>query len=260
MLVLVVGSCTKASRVLKSRTAVVGVVGLLALTPVLQGLGTNNALYATAVNGSACWVALMVLLVTWSGVQPTPRSILSAVATLMAVLLTIIVGINGITHDAAGHSLVSGPMARVAGSREVTVRLPAYEASRYSTLRRELGIGPNTHRPMLAFGELAQYVLVLGGVPIGEAWYSSFDDGLNAADLRAACRHGNPWGQDQPLVVANRDLSPEELAAWRACDVDFATEYVDVTPPATPDDVRILRRQPPGASGTETLALPMTLP
>lgn len=226
--------------------ATVAVVALLLLTPFLQGFGTNNALYAVAVDGAAFWVALMLLAVSSLAQRGTAGPSLSVAATASAALLTVVVGLSGVTHDGSGRSLMGVPMASVRGSGELsTIDLPAAEAAGLTQLREDLDIRPGSHRPMLALGELAQYVLILGGRPIGTAWYSREDDGLNPADLRAACRHGNPWGADQPLVVASRQPSTDEIAAWRACGIDFERDYADVTPPSAPDDIRILRWQPP---------------
>ncbi|WP_123223515.1 hypothetical protein [Nocardioides pocheonensis] len=218
------------------------VLVLLGIVPLLQGVGTNNALYATAVNGAGLWIALTIALVTARPWRATTASVIALGATTLGVTISVVVGVDGLVHEAGGAGLLTGAWAHVDGSSELaSIALPASEADTYSRMRSDLGITPGSHRPMLAFGELAQYVLILGGRPIGEAWYSSYDDGLNAADLRAACRHGNPWGDQQPLVVANRDPSATELAAWRVCGVDFSTEYRDVTPPAAPDGVRVLR-------------------
>lgn len=218
------------------------VIGLLLLVPPLQGFGTNNALYAVAVNGTGLWLALMLLLLTRSVRLGAPRTALLAACTASAALLSVVVGVDGITHDGSGRALLSGAMSRVGGSSELSsISLPVHDAARLTLLREDLGIGPGTHRPMLAFGELSHYVLVLGGRPVGSAWYSSDDDGLNAADLRSACRRGNPWGDAQPLVVASRGPSEAELSAWNACGIDFERDYADVTPPSAPDGIRILR-------------------
>lgn len=218
------------------------VIGLLLLVPPLQGFGTNNALYAVAVNGASLWLALLILLLTRPVRLGASRTTLLAACTASTALLSTVVGIDGIAHDGSGRSLVSGAMSRVGGSAELSsISLPAPVAARLTRLREDLGIRPGTHRPMLALGDLAQYVLILGGRPIGSAWYSNQDDGLNPADLRAACRHGNPWGDQQPLVVASRGPSRSELSAWRACGIDFERDYADVTPPSAPDGIRILR-------------------
>lgn len=241
MLVVLAASIGTALRPRRPVMPSAGVVALLALVPVLQGFGTNNALYAVAVNGSACWVALMITALTGIPTGVTPRFVLPAAATLLAVCLCVVVGIDGVSHDGSGRALLRGPMARISGSQELeTIVLPAPDAAGLSQLRRDLGIASGTHRPMLAYGDLAQYVLVLGGRPIGEPWYSAQDDGLNAADLRAACRSGNPWGDRQPLVVANREPTSSEVAAWRTCGVDFASDYDDVTPPSAPDGIHVL--------------------
>jgi hypothetical protein len=243
MVLLVIASTAVDHRALRrGSAATVDVILLLALVPPLQGFGTNNAIYAVAVNGAAFWVALMIFLVSRAGPRPAPRHALGVAATSAAVVLAVVVGVDGTIHDGAGRPLLTEPMARVVGSHELsTIGLPSAEASRLIHLRDDLGIGPGTHRPMLAYGELAQYVLILSGRPIGSAWYSNQDDGLNPADLRAACRHGNPWGDEQPLVVASRAPSQAELNAWRSCGIDFEHDYADVTPPSAPDGIRILR-------------------
>jgi hypothetical protein len=213
--------------------------GLL-LVPALQGFGTNNALYAVAINGAAAWVALMVLVLAGVGIGRTPGFVIPATATVAAVTIAVIVGVNGVSHDGARQPLLTGPMQHAAGVPELSsVVLPEAQARRLSAFRADLGDLVVRDRPMLAFGDIAQYILVLGGRPIGEAWYSAEDDGLNRADLEAACHDGNPWGTLQPLVVASRDPSAGELAGWRACGIDFDTDYHDVTPASAPHGVRV---------------------
>lgn len=236
VIVLVGGARTLATLTSSGRVVAAG----LLLVPALQGFGTNNALYAVAINGAAAWVALMILVLAGIGVQPNPRFVVPATATVAAVAIAVIVGVNGVSHDGARQPLLAGPMQHAAGVPELsTVVLPEAQAHQLSSFRADLGDLVVPDRPMLAFGDIAQYILVLSGRPIGEAWYSAEDDGLNRADLEAACRHGNPWGTLQPLVVAGRDPSAGELAGWRACGIDFDTAYHDVTPASAPHGVRV---------------------
>jgi hypothetical protein len=186
-------------------------------------------------------VALMLLVVVGIGVRRTSGFLVPAAATVVAVAIAVIVGVNGVSHDGARQPLLTGPMRHAAGIPELSsVVLPEAQARRLSAFRADLGDQVVPNRPMLAFGDIAQYVLILGGRPIGEAWYSAEDDGLNRADLEAACRDGNPWGTLQPLVVASRDPSANELAGWRACGIDFNADYHDVTPSSAPHGVRVL--------------------
>jgi hypothetical protein len=238
MLVIVLVGGAHTFRTLSSPGRVVA-AGLL-VVPALQGFGTNNALYAVAINGAAAWVALMVLVVVGIGVRRSSRFVVPAAAVAAAVAIAVIVGVNGVSHDGARQPLLTGPMQHAAGVPELSsVVLPEARARQLSSFRADLGDQVVPNRPMLAFGDIAQYILVLGGRPIGEAWYSAEDDGLNRADLEAACHDGNPWGTLQPLVVANRDPSANELAGWRACGIDFNTDYQDVTPASAPHGVRV---------------------
>jgi len=214
---------------------------LLLAGPAVQGFGTNNAIYAIAVNGAAYWVALMVAGVTRQSSSRDSRYVVPAAATGVAALLCVVVGVDGLTHDPERHSLLGDVTTAADVPVLADLRLPPTVADRYASMRRDLQ--PNlvgSEPPMLAFGELSQYVFLLGGRPIGQTWYTSYDDGLNSADLRAACADGNPWGERQPVVVADRELTAAELRAWRTCGVEFETDYRDVTPAATPPGIRVL--------------------
>lgn len=212
----------------------------LLVVPALQGFGTNNALYAVAINGAAAWVALMLLALAGISPRPVLSHVVPRVATLVAVALAVTVGVDGVSHDGTGQPLLAGSMRHVSGVPELSsLVLPRVQADGLSAFRRELGDLAAPNRPMLALGDIAQYVLVLGGQPIGESWFSSTDDGLNRADLMAACSRGNPWGALQPLVVATRSPSAGELEGWRSCGIDFQSDYRDVTPSSAPHGVRV---------------------
>jgi hypothetical protein len=99
---------------------------------------------------------------------------------------------------------------------------------------------------MIAFGELAVDLVVLNGRPVGNAWFSAGEDGLQAADLRAACAHGNPWRR-QPVVLTVRELTDRERAGFEACGLDLGRDYVEVAPDGSDSELRALlpRSDPP---------------
>lgn len=238
MLVIALTAAAPVWRTLTSSGRVVA--GGLLVVPALQAVGTNLVFYSIAINGAAAWVALMLLVRAREGMQSNLARVLPSAAAVVAVAVAVAVGVDGLSHDAGGRPLVTGRVRHAIGVPELSsVVLPESQARSLGAFRADLGDLVVPDRPMLAFGDLAQYILVLGGRPIGESWFSAEDDGLDRADLLAACRDGNPWGSLQPLVVANRAPSDRELAAWRSCGVEFSTDYVDVTPPSAPHGVRV---------------------
>ncbi len=186
----------------------VPVVLLLLTVPVLQALGTNNPLLVIAVNGAGLWLAALLWIVT--GLEEAGRlrrHALAACATAATVLVATCVAISGATHTRDGTPLYRDASGRVAAVTMLApLRLPDAQATSVNRLRAALGsqIRP-AGRPMLAYGELSEPVLELGGDPIGENWFTNYEDGLQAADLRAACEHGNPWGAP-PAAGARRPL------------------------------------------------------
>jgi hypothetical protein len=211
----------------------VPVVLLLLAVPLLQALGTNNPLLVIAVNGAGLWLAALLWVVTGLDAAGHPRRhALAACATAATVLVATCVGVGGVTHTRDGTPLYRDASGRITAVPMLApLRLPDAQAASLNRLRSTLGsqILPGG-RPMVAYGELAEPVLELGGDPIGENWFSGYEDGLQAADLRAACEHGNPWGDRQPLVLVDRSLAPDELAAWNACGLDLARDYRTVVP------------------------------
>jgi hypothetical protein len=206
-----------------------GQIVLVASTPVLAAIGTNNPIVAVAIGGAAMWVAVMVYVSTGFGSDTLWAHQMSRAATAGAVLICVCVGVSGATYAPTGASLLTSGRRIVGVPLLSSLRVQEPSATRLISLRARL----NTYitppgRPMLAFGELADYVLVLNGTPVGNAWFSAGEDGLQAADLRAACVHGNPWGARQPLILARRALTRGELGGFEACGLDVRRDYTGV--------------------------------
>jgi hypothetical protein len=213
---------------------------LVLAMPLLAALGTNNPLMAVAVGGAALWVAVLVLLL--SGIDPAYRAqrTLAALATAGAVTVCFSVAVTGATHTADGERLIGTAVRHVDGVPLLaSVEVPRDRARRLERLRAALApyVEP-AGRPMIAFGELADLVLVLNGRPVGNAWFSAREDGLQAADLRAACAHGNPWTR-QPVVLTVRTLTDGERAGFEACGLDVDRDYTTLVPEPG-SDLRVL--------------------
>jgi hypothetical protein len=209
--------------------------------PLLAAVGTGNPLMAVAVGGAAMWVAALVSL--RSGIVPRWRAqrTLATLAMAGAVTICVAVSVTGVTHLSRGASLLDPGARHVSGVPVLaSVTLPATVADRVERLRGSLDpyVEP-PGRPMIAFGELADDVVVLNGQPVGNAWFSSWEDGLQAADLRAACAHGNPWSR-QPVVLTIRELTERERAAFGACGLDLERDYVELAPEGSDSDLRAL--------------------
>jgi hypothetical protein len=220
----------------------VGLLMLVMLMPLLGAFGTNNPLVAVAVGGSGMWVAALVQLLT--GIDPgrhREQKLLAGLATGGAVIICVCVAVTGVTHGRHGESLIAGGARHVEGVPVLaSVEVPGETADRFAALRDSLTsyVEP-AGRPMIAFGELSDLVVVLNGRPVGNAWFSAGEDGLQAADLRAACAHGNPWRR-QPLILRVRELTAGERAGFAACGLDLGRDYVELTPEVSRPDLRAL--------------------
>jgi hypothetical protein len=201
---------------------------MLVLLPAAHAMGTGNPLHWLAVNAYAAWVALMVAVVTGLAAAPRPARWfgVAAVATALVCAASI-----------AQNALWANPY-RTVGYTQATTRptdVPALDSLRldpatadgYSRLRRQLApyLEPEG-RAVMAFDEMPGVVLVLDGRPVGEAWYSKLDPGRAANGIRTECANGRPWWGDRaPLLLFSRPVTETELAALRACGLDFARQY-----------------------------------
>jgi hypothetical protein len=181
-----------------------------------------------AVNSFAAWAALIIVVAT--GIEGAPRAArwTAAAAAAGVAVLPAAIAIDGMwvhPYRSPGRAETTAVAAGVPALD--SVRLDPRAARRYERLRASLRpyLVPEG-RAMMAFDEMAGIVLLLGGRPVGEAWYSGSDHRRTAAGIRAECRDGRPWGGTRrPILLFNRPVSATELGALRACGLVFGTDY-----------------------------------
>lgn len=199
---------------------------VLAASPFLAAVGTNNPLPAVAAGGAAAWIALALLLVSRSS-RPMWSRQLATTATVGAVFICTSVGVTASMHTPDGDDLVGVSMMSVNGVAPLSsIEVPSSQADMVHGVRERLAayIEP-AGRAMVAYGALADAVVLLNGRPVGNAWFTFFDEGLQTADLKSACAGGHPWGRRLPLVLADRTLTDDEHAGLSACDLDLSRDY-----------------------------------
>jgi hypothetical protein len=209
----------------RRRAHAVMVVAIAAL-PVVQALGTGNALYIMAVNGLAMWAVLLVLALdgaAWS----TPRFALTASATVVVTGLVAWIGVDGLVGEPYRTETYPESSSELWSASTGTLRLAAGSAAELKALRTALAAETDDPgRPMMAFDEMAGLVLVLDGRPVGEAWYSAIDHERTAAGIRATCdATGEPWRDGLPVLLFNRPVSEVEIAALADCGLSFDTDF-----------------------------------
>jgi hypothetical protein len=204
------------------------VLAMLALTPVTQALGTGNPIYFMAVNGFAAWMAIIIAILTGIEAAPFAARWLMTATAAAAIFLTVAIGSSGVRlnpYRTAGHDLATDVAGGVPALR--SVRVSSNEAANLSRLHSVLEpyIDP-PGRAIMAFDESAGVVLALDGQPVGEAWYSSGDAIRAAAGITEECTNKKPyWGSRLPLILVKRVITSADLAAFRSCGFDLATDY-----------------------------------
>jgi hypothetical protein len=206
---------------------------LLAIAPVAQALGTGNALYFTAINGFAAWMAIIIAILT--GIEGAPiaaRWLMTALAAA-AIFLSVSIGRSGVRehpYRTAGHDQATDVAGGVPALR--SLRLAPTEAANLSHLRFVLQpyVEP-PGRAIMAFDESAGIVLALDGQPVGEAWYSSGDAIRSGAGIKSECQDKKPfWGSRLPLIMFRRVVTYADLEAFKFCGFDLATDYRVLAP------------------------------
>jgi hypothetical protein len=93
---------------------------------------------------------------------------------------------------------------------------------------------------MMAFDEMPGIVLLLGGRPVGEAWYSRIDDARTAAGIRSQCHGGRGWwGSREPVLLYNRPPRATDIAALNYCGLNLNTDYRMLAPSSATIGLRI---------------------
>ncbi|HCT77243.1 MAG TPA: hypothetical protein DGG94_22615 [Micromonosporaceae bacterium] len=225
-----------AGRLTKSRASSVtregrrgwAILGMLALLPAAQAMGTGNPIYMMAINAFATWMAIVIAVLTGIETAPTVTRIAVASAALAAVVLSACIGANGVwqsPYRTPGRAHTTATAAGVAALD--SVKLDPATAQQFSLLYQRLKpyVEPEG-RAIMAFDEMAGVVFLLSGRSVGEAWYSDLDRERTATGIAAECTKGQPWwGQRKPILLFHRAVSENEVNALRSCGLVFATDY-----------------------------------
>jgi hypothetical protein len=211
----------------------------LILLPLVQGMGTGNPLYLTAVNAFACWFALVIAAITMSPPSTLAR-VLASSAGVCACLTAVSVGVTGTLLYPYRTSGFFDATTRIGGPGPVAQLLvDPRTASGYASIRRAIGPTQTGGRPIMAFDEMAGLVLALGGQPVGEPWYSGLDHRRTANGIEAACRAGNPWApQRQPILIIDRAPLSVDKQALDACGLRLDRDFHRI--PTTNDLRRVI--------------------
>jgi hypothetical protein len=203
------------------------VVLLLLLLPAVQALGTGNALYVMAVNGFGCWVAVMVVVVAEMRGAARP---LGQAALAVAVAACTAIGVSGLLEVPYRTSSYADSRTRIGGDGIVAgIRVDPVQAHLLHEVQNAAGdLPPGT--PVLAFDEMAGYVLALNGRSVGEAWYSAIDHHRTIVGIRGACADADPFAVRRPVVLFDRPPERAEVTALGNCgvDLDFGYEVTSI--------------------------------
>ncbi|HPZ49492.1 MAG TPA: hypothetical protein PLA44_06505 [Propionibacteriaceae bacterium] len=219
------------------RLGEVAVVLLLVLLPVLQAAGTGNPILYLAVSCYAPWLALVIWV--WSGISVESTWAAWVCAAAIAVLMvssSTAAAVTGTWYVPYRTTPASGTTAAVRDVPVLTsIRLDpsvAAEVAAYVEALRPWTREPG--RRMMAFDELAGWVLVVNGRTVGEAWYSALDPERTALGIEAACRESGPLTSEKPIILFNRAPIASDDRALRACGLDRDKDYrkLDAVPPA----------------------------
>ena len=209
------------------------VLGLLVVLPLVQAFGTNNPLYTIGFNAFAAWAAVMIAVLTGIWAVPVVARVTVGVVTVASLVAVASISYSGMflhPYRSVGHAELTEP-ATLPPLKGVYVQPSA--ARNYAALEAQLRpyLQP-TARPILAFDKMAGLVLMLQGKPVGEAWVAPKERNRTAAGIEEVCRHGQPWSPGRPpIILLNRRISDTEIAALRACALDFTADYELLAPP-----------------------------
>jgi hypothetical protein len=210
-----------------SRVADRSVVLLLVLLPVVQALGTGNALAYVAVNQFACWAALLVAAST-SPRAVGPLRLLVWSATACTVVVAATTGVDGLLRHPYRTGGFSADTVRVGGQGPLAgLRIQPKVADRFAAVRAAAG-SRRAGEPVMAFDEMAGLALLVDGRSVGEAWYSREDPARTADGIRSVCTRPRPWGRTPPLVIYDRPPGKDDESALRACGFSLTRDYTPI--------------------------------
>jgi hypothetical protein len=225
---------------------------LLLVVPVAQGLGTGNPVHYLGVNGFACWLAVMIAILTAIPPRAVLARTLTGAAVGGAVLLSTSVGATGLlwypyrTLPPADTTAVANGVPALS-----SIRLTPEMARKYADLHRQLlPWVAEPGRAMMPFDGMAGLVFMLDGRPVGEAWYAGRDPRRSAAGIRSQCPNGHGWwGSETPVLLYARDPAPVDQQALAACGLNMARDYRLLAPSKETLDIHVYVPKEPGKEG-----------
>ena len=218
------------------------VFAVLALIPLAQAVGTANPLSYMAINAFSLWMAIIIAILTGINASAAPAKWLTAAMAAGAVVLSASIATNALWSNPYRTTGRDQDTATAAGVPALSsLRLDPAQARDYSRLYSLLRpyIGP-AGRAMMGFDEIPGIVLLLGGRPVGEAWYSAIDDARTAAGIRSQCPDGHGWwGARNPVLLYNRPPQATDIAALSYCGLNLTTDYRMLAPSSATMGLRI---------------------
>lgn len=203
-------------------------LGLLAILPITQGLGTGNPIYMMVNNGFGCWMAVIIAVATGIETAPFVARVFGGLLAAAGIVSSVMITRSGVLehpYRTEGFAQTTTIASGVPALRSVKLRPDV--AQGFSNLHRALQpyIEP-PGRAMMGFDEISGTLLALGGRPIGEAWASALDSERTAEGFRASCRGGHPWWESRwPILLFRRAVSDVERRALADCGIDFEKDY-----------------------------------
>ncbi len=223
------------------------ILALLLALPLAAPFGSNSPLFVIGLSAFASWAAVMIAV--WTGVPTAPvvaRTLtgLVTVASLAAVASIAYTGLFRYPYRSPGHSQLTAP-ATAAPLKGLY--LQSETARDYTELESRLRPYLQPGRPILAFDKMAGLVLMLGGRPLGEAWIAPKERERTAAGIEEVCRTQPPVRP--PLIILDRPVSNLDVAALRACGLDFRRAYEELALPDQTIDLQVWVPRNEGTTG-----------
>jgi hypothetical protein len=204
------------------------VFGMLLLLPFAQAMGTGNPIHMMAVNAFAVWMAIMLAIYTGFETLPVVSRALATAALALGVALSACIGVNGVLLNPYRTAAFAHTTEVAAGVPALSsVRLDPATAQDYSDLYRRVKpyVEPDG-RAIMAFDEMAGFVLLLGGRSVGEAWYSQADPERTYRGIEAECAKDKPWwGDRKPILIFRRPVSEGDVHALKSCGLVIGNDY-----------------------------------
>jgi hypothetical protein len=198
---------------------------MLLVLPFLQALGTNVRLWSMAQNAFACWMALLIWLLTSLDRRSTLARGAAAVSIAALLVAIPVISSDGLlNHPYRAAPYEANTTAMPVSSPLRGLRLPRSDVREYVALREALRpqLRP-APAPMLALDKMPGLILLLGGRPVGEAWTGPTATVRSAAGLVDECRRR--LLREPPILLYNRPPATRDQEALAACGYHLRRDY-----------------------------------